>query len=60
MKIVMTNTADHTSKVVKFGELIKRLQEVNNNKVNNWWINIKLLNGETISVNGNEFKREVN
>jgi len=60
MKIVMINTVTKERKVVKFGELIKRLQEVNNNKVNNWWINIKLLNGETISVNGHEFKREVN
>ncbi len=60
MKIIMTNTADHTRKVVKFGELIKRLQEVNNNIVNHRWINYKLHNGETIKVNGYEFKREVN
>jgi len=60
MKIVMTNTATHTRKVVKFGELINRLQAVNNNIINHRWINYKLLNGETVSVNGYEFKREIN
>jgi len=60
MKIVMTNTATHTRKVVKFGELINRLQAVNNNIINHRWINYKLLSGETVSVNGYEFKREIN
>jgi hypothetical protein len=56
----MTNPEDNTRKVVKFGELIKQLQDVNNNIVNRRWINYKLLNGETVSANGYEFKREIN
>lgn len=55
----MTNTATHTRKIVKFGELISRLQAVNMNIVNHRWINYKLLNGETVRVDGDEFKREV-
>jgi len=60
MKIVMTNPDDNTRKVVKFGELIRQLQAVNMNVINRKWINYKLLNGETVRVNGNEYKREVN
>ena len=59
MKIVMTNTADHTRKVVKFGELIKCLQDKNFNVINRRWINTKLLNNETISVDGYEFKKGI-
>ena len=60
MKIVMTNPEDNTRKVVKFGELIRQLQAVNLNIINRRWINYKLLNGETVSANGYEFKREIN
>ena len=60
MKIVMTNPEDNTRKVVKFGELIRQLQAVNMNIINHRWINYKLLNGETVSANGYEFKREIN
>ena len=60
MKIIMTNTADHTRKVVKFGELIGQLQAVNMNVINRKWINFKLLNGEMVRVNGNEYKKEIN
>jgi len=60
MKIVETNPATHTRKVVKFDELISRLQAVNMNVINKRWINYKLLNGETVRVNGNEYKREIN
>jgi len=60
MKIVMTNPEDNTKKVVKFGELIRQLQAVNLNIINHRWINYKLLNGETVSANGYEFKREIN
>ena len=59
MKIVMTNTATHTRKVVKFGELIGQLQAVNLNIINRRWINYKLLNGETVLANGYEFRREI-
>ena len=60
MKIVMTNPEDNTRKVVKFGELIRQLQNANLNIINHRWINYKLLNGETVSANGYEFKREIN
>ena len=59
MKIIMTNTADHTRRVVKFNELINRLQDDNPCIINRKWINFKLLNNKTISVNGYEFKREI-
>jgi len=59
MKIVMTNTVDHMRKVVKFDELINRLQDNNLNVINKKWINYKLLNGETIEVDGHEYKREI-
>ena len=60
MKIVMTNPEDNTRKVVKFGELIRQLQAVNMNVVNHKWINYKLLNGETVRVNGNEYRKKIN
>ena len=60
MKIVMTNPEDNTRKVVKFDELINQLQAVNMNVINSKWINFKLLNGETVRVNGNEYKKEIN
>ena len=59
MKIVMTNTANNTRKIVKFGELINRLQDENLNVVNRKWINFKLISGETIRVNGYEYKKEI-
>ena len=60
MKIVMTNPEDNTRKVVKFGELIKQLQDASLNIINKRWINYKLLSGETVTANGYEFKREIN
>jgi len=60
MKIVMTNPADNTRKIIKFGELISQLQAVNMNVINHRWINYKLLNGETVRVNGNEYRNEIN
>jgi len=60
MKIVMTNTADNTRKIVKFGELIGQLQAVNMNVINSKWINFRLLNGETVRVNGNEYRKKIN
>ena len=60
MKIIMTNPKDHTRKVVKFGELIGQLQDANLNVINKRWINYKLLNGETIAINGYEYKKEIN
>ena len=59
MKIVITNPADNTRKIVKFGELIKQLEPFTHSIVNRRWINYKLLNGKTIFVNGNEYKREI-
>ena len=59
MKIVMTNTATKERTVVKFGELISRLQAENLNVINRRWINFKLLNGETFSVNGCKYQREI-
>ena len=59
MKIVMTNTATHTRKVVKFDELINRLQAENLNIINRRWVNLKLLNGETVLVDGYEFKKGI-
>ena len=59
MKIVMTDTKTNIRKLVKFGELINRLQDEKINVVNRRWINFKLLNGETIKVDGCEFKKEV-
>ena len=59
MKIVMTNPEDNTRKVIKFGELIKQLQEIDMNVINHKWLNYKLLNGGTVKFNGNEYKREI-
>ena len=56
----MTNPADNTRKIIKFGELISQLQAVNMNVINHRWINYKLLNGETVRVNGNEYRNEIN
>ena len=57
MKIVMTNTTDHTRKVVSFDNLCNCLNK------NRRMINYRLLNNEIIKysdVDGNyEFKREI-
>jgi len=59
MKIIMTNTADHTRKVVKFDEVHSCLQNANLNVVNKRWINYKLLSGDVIRVDGYEFKKGI-
>ena len=59
MKIIEINSKEGTRKVVKFGELIKKLQDAYTNTINSKWINYRLLNGETIQVNGNIYKREI-
>lgn len=56
----MTNPEDNTRKFVKFGELINQLQAVNMNVINHKWLNYKLLNGGTVRVNGNEYRKKIN
>ena len=59
MKIVRTNTITNTRKVVKFDEMINHLQDENMNVINRRWINYKLLNGETVMVNGCKYQKEI-
>jgi len=60
MKIVMTNTADHMRKVVSFKEACDEMDKDRWINVNRTMVNYRLLNNETITTNGYEFKREIN
>ena len=60
MKIVMTNTADHTRKVVSFDEVCNSLDGGNYNEIGRRRIQYRLLNNEVIKDGLVEFKREIN
>jgi len=62
MKIVMTNTADNTRKVVKFGDVCNLINSGHLNNRERRIIYYRLLNNETIKISsfgGLEFKREI-
>ena len=59
MKIVMTNTIDHTRKVVSFNEVCNSLDGGHYNAKGRLFINFRLLNNEVIKDGNYEFKREV-
>ena len=54
----MTNPADNTRKVVSFKEACDEMDKDRWINVNRTMVNYRLLNNETIAVNGYEFKRE--
>jgi len=58
MKIVMTNIANHTRKVVSFKEACDEMDKDRWINVNRTMVSYRLLNNENIIVNGYEFKRE--
>ena len=58
MKIIMTNTADHTSKVVSFKKACDEMDKNRWINVNRTMVSYRLLNNENIIVNGYEFRRE--
>ena len=64
MKIVMTNTADHTRKVVSFDEVCNLLNGHYTNRAERRKITFRLLSNEAIKYNDidgdYEFKREIN
>ena len=59
MKIVMTNTANHTRKVVSFNEVCNSLDGGHYNSEGRRIINYRLLNNEAIKDGNCEFKREI-
>jgi len=50
MKIIEVNTR----KPIKFDELVKQSENEKHNVVNKRWILYKLLNNETVKINGHE------
>ena len=60
MKIVMTNTKDHTRKVVTFNEVCNSYYHGQyNSDGGRRVINYKLISGEVIKDGIHEFKREI-
>ena len=59
MKIVMTNTANHTRKVVSFNEVCNSLDVGHYNSKGRRIINYKLLSNEVIKEGNYKFKREI-
>ena len=59
MKIVMTNTANHTRKVVSFDEVCNSLDGGHYNNNGRRSINYRLLSNEVIKDGNYEFKREI-
>ena len=59
MKIIMTNTADHTRKVVSLKKACDEMDKDRWINVNRTMVNYRLLNNETITIDGYEFKREL-
>lgn len=58
MRIVMTNTVNHTRKIVSFNEVCNKLN--GSHYENRREINYKLLNNEIIKDGDNEIRREIN
>ena len=58
MRIVMTDTVNHTRKIINFNEVCNKLNG-NENK-GRIKINYKLLNNEVIKNGNYEIKREIN
>ena len=59
MKIVMTNTANHTRKVITFNDFCNSLGGGHYNSKGRRIINYKLLSNEVIKDGNYEFKREI-
>ena len=60
MKIVMTNTATGTRRVVSFNDVCNSLDDGHYTKKERRIINCRLLSNEVIKDGNYEFKREIN